>query len=246
MPFTVAATDREQAGHILSLAERIGAQLELRSVQDRVDLFRLRLRIGVVSLHDFLAEVRVLRETFDKGLKFQYFDRYSDEKAHILLERDRDWGAAFAKFPELKEGIVAALDCYAVGHYLASVFYLMRVMETAVQIFGKTLGVNLVKKHPGRKVSELNWEQILNDLNPKLKAIPQTTERLKRRYEKFAAMQSHLYNVKDAWRNPTMHPRPEGYSDRQCEDVILNVRSFLSQFAEIYSPPKKRAAVERS
>jgi hypothetical protein len=106
-------------------------------------------------------------------------------------------------------------------------------MEAAVQAFGKKLGVNLVKKNPGKRISELSWEQILNEINPKLKAMPQKTSSQKLRYEKFSAIQSYLYGVKDAWRNPTMHPRDKGYTEPQARDILDHVRSFMTELAEI-------------
>jgi len=66
-------------------------------------------------------------------------------------------------------------------------------MEVAVQVFGKKLRVDIVKSAPaGKRVRELSWDQILNALNPKLRALPQNTEKQKRRHEKFSAAQSYL------------------------------------------------------
>jgi hypothetical protein len=110
----------------------------------------------------------------------------------------------------------------------------MRVMEAAVQVFGKKLGATLVKSAaPGKRVSELTWDQILNELNPKLRGLPQNTLHRKRRHEKLAAAQSYLYGVKDAWRNPTMHPRLEGYNELQTKNIMNHVRSFLTEFAPL-------------
>ena len=109
----------------------------------------------------------------------------------------------------------------------------MRVMEVAVQAFGKKLGVNLVKITPGKRVSELTWGQILDEINPKLKALPQNTIKRKRLHEKYSSVQSYLYGVKDAWRNPTMHPRLEGYNELQAKDIMNHVRSFLTEFSPL-------------
>jgi hypothetical protein len=82
----------------------------------------------------------------------------------------------------------------------------------------------------------------LNELTAPLKALPQGTVTQKRRAEKLKAAQSYLYAVKDAWRNPTMHPRPAGYTDRQTMDIINQVRAFLTELAEIISPKKTATA----
>jgi hypothetical protein len=117
------------------------------------------------------------------------------------------------------------------------VFHLMRVMEVGVQRFGKKLGVSLTKLSANR-LTELTWHQILDALNPKLKALPQATKAGKAKYEKLAAIQSYLYGVKDAWRNPTMHPRKTGYGDLETVNLVGHVRAFMNELASVVSPKK--------
>ena len=160
---------------------------------------------------------------------------YLDEQEATQYQAAQPFGAAVASVFRSKkcDDLAEASKCFALGRYTACVFHLMRAMEVAVQAFGKKLGVNMIKIAPGKRVSELTWEQILNELNPKLRMMPQDTVPRKRRYEKYAAAQSYLYGVKDAWRNPTMHPRLEGYNELQAKDIMNNVRSFLTEFASL-------------
>jgi hypothetical protein len=39
---------------------------------------------------------------------------------------------------------------------------------------------------------------------------------------------ANLYHVKQAWRNPTMHPR-ETYTQEQAREVFATVRTFMEQ-----------------
>jgi hypothetical protein len=63
--------------------------------------------------------------------------------------------------------------------------------------------------------------------------MPQRTAEGKAKYEKFVAIQSYLYGVKDAWRNLTMHPRKMGYSDLEALNIINQVRSFMNELASV-------------
>jgi hypothetical protein len=97
----------------------------------------------------------------------------------------------------------------------------------------KRLGVNIVKRNSGRNISELTWQNILDEINPRIKALPRKTLVQKRKFEKFSAAQSYLYAVKDAWRNPIMHPRASGYNDTQTNDILNQVRAFMHELAGI-------------
>ena len=42
-----------------------------------------------------------------------------------------------------------------------------------------------------------------------------------------------LYLVKDAWRNPTMHPRKTGYNDLETLNLPNQLRSFMNELASV-------------
>ena len=184
-----------------------------RDLAGRLKEFRLKL-IGELNTRFFLYL------TPEEAEVFQMEDPFGADVSQLFRGQ---------KFTDLVE----ASKCMALGRYTACVFHLMRVMEFAVQKFGQKLGINLTKVNPGRRVSELTWEQILNEINPKLKAMPQDTLQRKRRHEKYKSVQSYLYGVKDAWRNPTMHPRLGGYNELEARNIMNHVRSFLVEFATL-------------
>lgn len=138
-------------------------------------------------------------------------------------------------FPALAGDMETATDLYALGQNLACAFYLMRIMEVGVQRFGKKLGVSPIKRTRDR-LADLSWHQILNDLNPKLNALPRMTAKAKEKHEKISAIQSYLFAVKDAWRNPTMHPRKGGYTDPEMVNLLTLVRSSMNELASVVSP----------
>jgi hypothetical protein len=124
------------------------------------------------------------------------------------------------KFPNNVSDIAEAGKCFSMGRHTACVFHLMRIMEVAVQRFGTELGVTLT--------NELNWQNILDRLNPLIKGMDHRDPRTK----VYAAIQTHLYNVKIAWRNEVMHPKAT-YDEEEATALIGAVRTFLSDLAAI-------------
>jgi hypothetical protein len=229
---TVEDEEKTRFGQLLDFASHVVRQLNLEAAQHRIKLFKEKLEYSL-STHDLLAEVRALREAIEGEVANRCFYYYPTDKANLIRNASKEWRPALDNFKAAENDIVAAVDCYALGHHNAAVFHLMKTMEIAVQAFGKKLGVNLVKRHPTKRVAELSWDQILNELNPKLRTMSQKTAAQKRRYEKFSSTQSYLYGVKDAWRNPTMHPRQEGYTEPQARDIMNHVRAFMNELAGI-------------
>ena len=188
----------------------------------------------VWSGREMAARLKDFRSKLERELNERFFLYLNEEEAGQFQSAEPFGPVVASAFPPRKHNDLSeASKCLALGRYTACVFHLMRVMEVAVQAFGKKLGVNLIKIAPRKRVSELTWEQILNEINPKLKALPQNTIKRKRLHEKYSSVQSYLYGVKDAWRNPTMHPRLEGYSELQAKDIMNHVKSFLTEFSPL-------------
>jgi hypothetical protein len=96
----------------------------------------------------------------------------------------------------------------------------MRVMEAAVQEFGTALGITLT--------NEKNWQNTLDEINKAIKALPGKDSRT------IALSQAagHLYNVKVAWRNPTMHPKII-YTLEEATDLIFAVKAFMNELVQV-------------
>jgi len=229
----VTADDLKRLDGFLTYASALCAQLELTGTENRIVRFRQMLREPSIAIAPgrVAQEVRTLHEALQDDLNYKGFYYYPDAKRAVLQRLDADWDRTLLAFKTLRPDLEGALDCYAVGHSLACVFYLMRVMEAGVQRLAKRLKAPLTATTKGGRLTDLTWHQILDGLNPKLRALPQDTPARRARHERFSAIQSYLYAVKDAWRNPTMHPRKEGYSDLEALNVINHVRSFMNELA---------------
>jgi hypothetical protein len=124
------------------------------------------------------------------------------------------------KFPSIQFDMVEAGNCYATGRGTACVFHLMRIMEVGVQEFGKKLGVPLAK--------EKNWQNILDEVNKAIKALPPKAAGT----VEMSQAAANLYSVKLAWRNEVMHPN-DTYTLEEAEDILRQVKLFMRQLATI-------------
>ena len=122
-------------------------------------------------------------------------------------------------FPRAGEEIAEAAKCLAFQRYTAAVFHLMRAMELAVQRLAEALG----KQPPTNKA----WGIILSEIHSEIEKMPKGSRR-----DAWSACHAHLYHVKQAWRNDTMHPKTT-YTEEQAETVFDAVRSFMIHLARM-------------
>jgi hypothetical protein len=101
----------------------------------------------------------------------------------------------------------------------------MRAMELAVQRLAGHLGVKMVEKV---------WGNLLADISKAIEAMPKGAAR-----DAWSASHSHLYHVKQAWRNDTMHPKTT-YTEAQAETVFEAVKSFMVHLAPLVAEDGRR------
>lgn len=129
------------------------------------------------------------------------------------------------KFPKSIEDAEEAAKCIALSRYTASVFHLMRVMERGVQRLGKKLAVSI-------PVEEKDWGVISNHINGALRKLPNSTPKEKRIHAQYAKAAVYLDNVRESWRNPTMHPK-ETYTEEEAENAFRFVKQYMEYLAKI-------------
>jgi len=121
-------------------------------------------------------------------------------------------------FPNARNDIAEAGSCLAAGRNTASVFHCMRAMEDAV----KSLSTALEIPNPDRE-----WGKLLSDISKRIENMPKGDIR-----DQWSESHSHLYHVKQAWRNSTMHPK-KTYSEQDAKSVFDAVASFMRHLANL-------------
>jgi HEPN domain-containing protein len=121
-------------------------------------------------------------------------------------------------FPLASEDISEAAKCLSLNRATACVFHLMRAMEAAVQ----TLCTKLEIANPERE-----WGKLLSDIAKAIEKMPRDAVR-----NKWSETHTHLYHVKQAWRNDTMHPK-QTYTPDEAKAIFEAVKVFMGGLASL-------------
>ena len=183
---------------------------QMKRIRRAMDQFR--------GHEEIIALMNELRNRLEDDLNEQWFLHIPT--GHVGHYRDPEpFGSAVLNvFDESRDDIEAAGKCLALGQGTACVFHLMRATEACVQMLGTKLGVNNVEKE---------WGKILSDLKRKIDAMDKGDTK-----DKWSECHNNLFTVKQAWRNPTMHPK-KTYTPDQAEEVFVAVRTFMRHLATL-------------
>lgn len=178
--------------------------------------FAPRLGISQAIIH--------LQSRIKDELAAQNFFRVRPEDVGLYGQSELFGATVAKKFKTAAQDIQNAGNCVALGQATACVFHLMRAMEIAVRQLGKRLKVTITP--------QTTWRQMTNQMDDKIKKMPEKTEHLKRKKNDWEAARANLHHVGSVWRNNTMHPATS-YTPSQAHDVLSAVRVFMSALAEL-------------
>jgi hypothetical protein len=183
------------------------------------------LREETITHRELRSGARDLYRSLISELRVGTFFRTSKESATRIAKPAAGWDRVIEKWPKLRREIEESNLCLAYGLYTATVFHLMRVMESGVQQFARRLKV---KFNPNKST----WLQILRDTHKAIEALPSKTLNQQQRKQAYHGAYAHLSSVGHAWRNPTMHPR-ESYGAEQALEIYDHAKSFMTMLARI-------------
>jgi hypothetical protein len=103
-------------------------------------------------------ELKPLLEALEDDLQKKFFYHYPRQKAITLLRIRIDWAASLGAHPS---EVDAGVDCYAIGHYAACVFHLMRVAEIGMGALARERQVSF-PKHP---LEWAEWQNIIDQID---------------------------------------------------------------------------------
>ncbi|MDE2166178.1 MAG: hypothetical protein KGJ66_07560 [Alphaproteobacteria bacterium] len=172
----------------------------------------------------FQVELQRLYKRFEDELANKNFYYIPSERFEFYGKTDLFGSLVAEKFRSTAEDIENAGNCYALGQSTATVLHLMRAMESAVSHLSRQLSVSITPQD--------TWGQMLSKMDDKIKILPETDEPQKRRKEQWSEARANLWHVKQAWRNPGMHPK-QTYTMPQARDVLDAVRVFMGTLAQL-------------
>ncbi|WP_192177573.1 hypothetical protein [Mesorhizobium amorphae] len=166
------------------------------------------------------------------GMKFEtlaqtFRDELESSRLFALNVRTADYFAlatetfgadVIANFPDTEYDLEEAGKCLATARNTATVFHLMRALEVTLQFLCKKLNIPNTQRV---------WGFLLSDLNQKIEAMPKGEEK-----SRWAAASSYLWQIKEVWRNETMHPK-QTYTDEEARDVFEASRVFIRHAAKL-------------
>jgi hypothetical protein len=220
---------------VSEINQRGDLQFRIERILDSCET--LDLKVSVACANEFLEKIededfttggtqrlfQELSNTIRREMQTVLFFHVPSAQAEFYDKKELFGTKVSGRFPNLQSDIIEAGNCLALGRGTACVFHLMRVMESAVQEFGRVLGI--------LAVDTKNWQNILDEVNKAIKALPSRNSITPALSEAAA----NLYSVKLAWRNEVMHPKAT-YTLDEAKDVFRQVKLFMGNLVEVLPP----------
>jgi hypothetical protein len=203
-----------------SLSKLDGAEPEIKRLEDLIwPPLQGMPKVGGASIAT--AITRFLSRLQDE-FSARYYFCLDQNNARFYEKHDLFGEAVARKFKDAADDIKQAGNCLALEQPTACVFHLMRAMEVAVRQLSKRLKIKVTP--------QTTWRVMTNNMDPKIRAMPDVTQHQKNRKNEWEAARANLHAVGSVWRNNTMHPATS-YTQTQALDVFNAVRVFMSNLA---------------
>jgi hypothetical protein len=140
-------------------------------------------------------------------------------------------------FPSARLDVYEAGNCLAADCNTAAVFHLMRIVEWGLRALCAHVGLRKARRRNGKHVpvSYVDWETMLNQLQPLVDAKIEKMRRGKTKQEAqefyYPALQD-IRAIRDAWRNHLMHTRAT-YTPADAEAILSHVKRLMTTLSPI-------------
>jgi hypothetical protein len=195
----------------LKLANRLQTEFRIMDYRTRRE-FSDRIKVLSERVHDDLEDIVFLYVPQDRKDLYENSRLFGDEVA--------------ANFSDANYDIEEAGKSFALDRYTACVMHLMRSLEVALDALGRGAGL------PSAVVEAQNsWERLLTKIDTQILANDKSALAdwpPKRQF--FVDARAHLFSVKNAWRNPSMHLEKK-YNEREAERIFRAVKDFMEHLA---------------
>jgi hypothetical protein len=206
---------------LIKFALHICKQLEIVAGIDRTERLLRKLERSAMPFNDLEPELRVLNETIEDGLRYIGFYHYPSAKRDLISKAEEQWRPTISAFSSARPDVIAAVDCYALGHYTASVFHAMRVLEHGLKEMAASVNLSFDTQV---------WHDIISQVENRVREIgdkwPKGT--LKTDWMGFySGVAKDFFHFKDGWRNHVSHNRAT-YDEATAHNVLEHVRTFMN------------------
>ena len=189
-------------------------RLELMKMSSEMFRHDLEQQCTLGNAH---ARVREIRENMMRDLWHPVYLRASPDMIRYLDKSNLFGEVVSTAFPACIEDIAEAHQSFALGRYTASMFHLGRAMELAVKAVARRMRIRIKRD---------DWQSYLTAMNDKISKMPFKTPQQKAKRAPFAQTAAYLLHFKEAWRNPTMHPK-KTYTRDEALEVLNGAGAFL-------------------
>jgi hypothetical protein len=223
--------------HLTSL-QILAEQIDLVATRQRVweggGSFYFAVHAGM-TWQELYNELKVLQQTVYSDLESRIFVFVPPERVKVHNELQAAFRPVGDTFPDAIVDIEEMLYCYLLERHTATVFHLMNVLEWRLRSLCFYLGIKKVKnfiKKTGKTELvpiEFNvWEKLINQCRTRVNAKINKLQRgtAKQKWQEFLPILQDIEDVKDAWRNHTMHGR-KTYNAEEAEAAISHVKPIM-------------------
>lgn len=179
---------------------------------------------------ELLSDLETLIFSFGNELQTELFVRILPEKGRYF-QQEALFGTEVAEaFPSSADDIQHAGTCFALSQNDACVFHLMRVLERGLNVIAGKVDVSF---------DRANWQSVIDRIEVALKRVAHSNDVDVQERKLLAQAATHLYFVKDAWRNDVIHGR-EVCDTGKTLSVLANVTGFMQALAAagLSEPPE--------
>jgi hypothetical protein len=173
---------------------------------------------------DVLRDLEHIRDDFMGHLRCKAFYHIRRDLVAYYSQEELFGPTVYRKFGKAREDIERAGNCLALGEPTACVLHLMRALEAVIARLAAKLKVPIDPRD--------TWGTILGKMDAAIKALPHATATQQRKKDLWSECRANLFHVKNAWRDPSMHPR-RNYDEKQATQILTAVRAFLEQLAKL-------------
>ena len=140
---------------------------------------------------------------------------------------------ALSVFPEAQRDAVGCARCLVAEQWTASVYHAMIIFQCGLHWLAHELSLAFPNS-----IDVENWNTIIERIESAIRDLSQTPKTAERDAQLafYSQMASHVFYVKEAWRNFVSHGRSH-YSKDDARAISDNVRGFMAKIAKSVLPP---------